>query len=147
MLDGVEIGALEVLDQRQLETLLEAAATAGVDDDRHLGQSGDLGGAESPLAGDQLVAGEPLPNEQGLEDTVNPDRVGELLQRRRIEGAAWLLGVRFDFADRDLQREAAAGAVVAELFDVLPGRDEGLQAPSQTSSFVHLAINSLVSSW
>ena len=115
-------------------------------DDRNLRQAGDLGSSEPPFAGDQLVAGKSLANEQRLQDAVDSDGVGEFLQGRRIESAARLLGVRLDLGDRDLQGEAAPGAVVAQLLDVLPRRNQGLEAPTQTTSFVHLAINSLVSS-
>jgi len=77
LFDGVEVGALQVLDQRQLQPLLEAAAAAGMHDDRNLRQAGDLGSAEPPFAGDQLIARKSLANQQRLQDAVDSDGVGE----------------------------------------------------------------------
>src|SRR4029077_3216214 len=148
LLDGIEVGALQVFHQRQLESLLEPSAAPGVDNDRHLVQSGDLGGAEPALTGDQLVAGQPLANQERLKDAVHPNRVRQLLKRGRLEGAARLLWVRLDVGDRDLERIAPPRtAFGAQLLDVLTGWDQGFEAPPKSSPFVHLAISSFVSSW
>jgi len=62
----------------------------------------------------------PLANQQRLENTVKPDRVGQLGKRFGLEPASWLLRIRPDVGDRDLHREPPAGAVVdAEFLDVL----------------------------
>ena len=119
-----------------------------MDDDRHLAKAGDLRRAQPPLAGNQLVTGEALADQQRLQDAVHPDRVGQLLQGGGIEGTPRLLGVRLDVGDRDLQRVAPPRPTLgAQLLDVLTGRDQGLETPPQPSAFVHLAINSFVSSW
>ena len=75
----VEVRPLEILDQGQLQALFEAAAASWMDDDRDLGQARDLGRPKSAFAGDQLVSGETLPDQQRLQDTVHPDGVGQLL--------------------------------------------------------------------
>ena len=138
---------MQVFDQRQLEPLLETPAAARVDDDRYLVKSGDFGGAEPALTGDQLVAGQAFADQQGLQNAVHPDRIGKLMEGRRIERPTWLLGVRLDVGDRDLQRVAPPRtAFGAQLLDVLTGWDQGLETPPQSSPFVHLAINSFVSS-
>ncbi len=54
LLDGVEIGALHVLDDRELEHLLVGQVAH---DDRHRVQAGPLRRAPAPLTGDDLVAG------------------------------------------------------------------------------------------
>src|SRR5256885_7519659 len=137
----------KIQPRRQSRPHLRRDAVAWMNDGRHLFQSGDLLGPQSPFAGDQFVPGKSLANQQRLQDAVDTDGVGQFLQRGRVEGAARLLRVRLDLRDRDLQGEAAPRAVVAQLLDVLPRRNQGLEAPTQTTSFVHLAINSLVSSW
>ena len=53
LLDGVEIGALHVLDDGELERLLIAQIAH---DHRHLMQAGPLRRAPAPFAGDDLVA-------------------------------------------------------------------------------------------
>ena len=148
LLDGVQVGSLQVLDQGQLEALLEAAAATRMDDDRHLGKPGNLGSPQASFAGDQLETGQAFTNQQRLQDPVHPDGVGQLLQADGIEGAPRLLRVGLDLGDRELQREAPPRpALGAQLFDVLTRRNQGLEAPSQSAAFIHLAINSFVSSW
>ena len=144
----IEVGALEILDQREFEALFEPAATTRMDDDRHLGQPNDLGCPKPTLARDQFVSGETLAHQQRLQDAVHPDRIGQLLKGGRLEATARLFRIGPDVGDRDLHRKAAPGAVVGtQLFDVLPRRYQGLEAPPQSPPFVHLAINSFVSSW
>src|SRR5207248_10422092 len=119
-----------------------------MDDDRDFGQARDLGRAKPAFAGDQLISGQALADQQRLQDAVRPDGIGQLLQRPRLEATAGLLRIGLDVGDRDLHGKASPRAVVrAQLLDVLPRRDEGLEAPTQSPSFVHLAINSFVSSW
>src|SRR5207245_1479931 len=79
-LDRIQVGALQVLHQGQFEPLLEPAATAGVNDDRDLAETGDLRGAQPAFAGDQLEAIQALAHQQRLENAVHPDRVGQLLR-------------------------------------------------------------------
>jgi len=144
----VEVGALQILDQRQFQALFEAAAASRMDDDRDFRQARDLGRAKSAFAGDQLISGQALADQQRLQDAVHPDGVGQLLQRPRLEATAGLFRIGPDVGDRDLHGEASPRAVVrAQLLDVLPRWDQGLEAPTESPSFVHLAINSFVSSW
>ena len=66
-LERVEVLALEVLDERELELL---AVGELADDGRDALEAGGLGGAEAPLAGDELVAVDRLGDEDRLEDAV-----------------------------------------------------------------------------
>ncbi len=54
-IDGVQVFALNVLDERQLEQLLVGAVGNVADDDRHLVQSGALSRAPSALAGNDAI--------------------------------------------------------------------------------------------
>ena len=53
--DRIEILALDVLDQRELEQLLVGAFGDVAHDDRHLVQAGALRGAPAALAGDDAI--------------------------------------------------------------------------------------------
>ena len=117
-----------------------------VDHDRHLLQAGQLGRPQPALAGDQFVALGPLPNQERLQDPVLADRLGQLLQGRRLEGAPGLVWIGPDRSDRDLQGSGRPGAA-ARLIEVIPGRDQRFQPATESTTPVHVAISSLVSSW
>ena len=77
LLDRVEVRALEVLDERQLELL---AIGELADDRRDALQAGQPRGADAALAGDELVAVEGLGDEDRLDDAVLADARGERLE-------------------------------------------------------------------
>ena len=56
-----QVLALKVLDQRQLHDL---GVVDFADDDRHLAQADLHGGVVAALAGDDLVAAQPLPDDR-----------------------------------------------------------------------------------
>ena len=66
-LDRVEVRALEVLDERELELV---AIGELADDGRDALEAGGLGGAQPALAGDELVAVDGLGDEDRLEHAV-----------------------------------------------------------------------------
>ena len=122
LLDRVEVRALEVLDEGQLE-LLPIGELA--DDRRDALEAGEPGRPEPALAGDELVAVEGLGDEDRLEDAVLADarREGLELGRRRIAvvaGGGWARirasGISVDAvrlgALRDQRRETAAQAAL-----------------------------------
>ena len=55
LVDRVQVLALDVLDERELEQLLLGALRHVAHDDRHLQQAGALRGAPAPLAGDDAI--------------------------------------------------------------------------------------------
>ncbi len=77
-LDRIEIGALEVLDESELE--LRAIGQLS-DHGRDPLEPGELRGAKAALSSDQLVAVERLGHEDGLDDPVLADAAGEALER------------------------------------------------------------------
>ena len=86
-LDRVEVLALEVLDERELELL---AVGELADDRRDPVQAGRDRGPEATLAGDELVAVEGLGHEDRLDDAVLGDARRERARAppRRCAGAA-----------------------------------------------------------
>ena len=118
-LERIEILALEVLDECELELL---AIGELPDDRRDPLESGCLGGTEPPLAGDELVAVDGLGHEDRLEDPVLDDALGERRELIGIEPLPWLVRVRADPGDRDVDRRRLARAAL---------RDERGQAASE----------------
>ena len=123
-LDRVEILALEVLDERELELV---AVGELADDRRDAFEAGGLRGPEPALAGDELVAVEGLGHEDRLDDAVLGDarRQRRPGRRRRTAcaagaGSGWIrpMGISIGAglagaALRDERREAAAEALRA----------------------------------
>jgi predicted nucleotidyltransferase len=69
-LDGIEVGALKVLHQRDFQHLLRRSL---FDDDRHRGKPGQLRRAPAPLARDQLVTAGALRDDERLNQPVLAD--------------------------------------------------------------------------
>ena len=100
-LDRVQVAALHVLDQRELE------AVAIVDVGDHGGDRGETGrarGAPASLADEQLVAVADAAHHDGLQHTVLFDRIREARERALVEAPARLLGIGIDAIDGDLAR-------------------------------------------
>jgi hypothetical protein len=75
-LQRIEIGALNVLDDRKLKCF---GVTRVEDDHRHFVQAGTLRGAPASFASDDLVAvGAAHANHDRLDDAALADRIGEL---------------------------------------------------------------------
>src|SRR4029077_14202040 len=76
--NGIEILALDVLDQRHLQ----GQFVGDLPDYRgHFGESGSLRRAPAPLAGDQLKASTHRANHERLNDAAGFDRPRQLFQR------------------------------------------------------------------
>jgi len=65
-----------------------------------LGEARGLGGLQAPLAGDEEDGAALLDADQdGLEDALVPDRLGQLREALLVEVLAGLVGVRLDVSD------------------------------------------------
>ena len=108
LLQGVEVLALEVLDQGGGHGLAVAEIA---DHDRDLVQRHELGGAPAALAADDLVEAAVAAglgaDQDRLQHAVLADGIGELLKGRGLHGAARLEGAGFQHLDR----QGADGAV------------------------------------
>ena len=80
LLDRVEVRALDVLDERDLELV---AVRELADERGDVVEARQAGGPHAALAGDELVAVERLGDEHRLEHAVLADARGELLERLR----------------------------------------------------------------
>ena len=104
LLDRAEVRPLEVLDEGELELV---AIRELADDRRDALEAGQLAGAESPFAGDELVAVEGLGHEDRLEHAVLADARGQALELGVVHALAGLARVGADPVERDV---AGAGA-------------------------------------
>ena len=68
--NSIQIFALNVLDERQLQQLAFVVEGDVANDNRHLQQAGTLGGAPPPLTGDDAVQIADLLHEDRLDDAV-----------------------------------------------------------------------------
>ena len=92
-LDGIEVLALDVLDQRGLEEFL--VADLG-DVDRQLQQAGDLRCPPAALAGDDLEALALAAHDDRLHQARAADRLGQFLQLHVVEASSRLQRVGVD---------------------------------------------------
>ncbi len=99
LVDRVEVGALDVLDERDLELV---AIRELADERRDALEAREPGGAHAALAGDELVAVERLGDEDRLQHAVLADARGELLEAGVVDVAPRLVRVRRDPGERDL---------------------------------------------
>src|SRR6185295_14955132 len=106
LLDRIEVLALDILDQGDLERLLVAELA---DDGGDLVQPRALRRAPAPLAGDDLEAVAVRANDDRLDDAARLDGGGELDQGLLLEDAARLAGMRLDACERN-HLDRAAGA-------------------------------------
>ena len=108
LFDRIEIVALDVFDDGELELLLFGRIPY---DDRDGLESDPLGRLETPLAGNELIALAFATDDERLQDPVFFDRQGKLLELGIIEVEARLVRIGDDFSNRDFQRTALAFAV------------------------------------
>ena len=97
--DRIEIGALQIFDQRELEHF---AIVRRSNNDRHLGQSCVLRCAPAAFTGDQFVTAIDLADDQRLDDSVLPDRFDQLRERIRAEFLPRLQWTWRDAVETDL---------------------------------------------
>ena len=91
LVDRVEIGALDVLDERELELVpIGELAHQGGD----ALEAGEASRADTSLPGDELVAVDGLGHEDGLEDAVLADARAERLEAGVVDAVARLVRVR-----------------------------------------------------
>jgi hypothetical protein len=95
-LDGVEILALYVLDQRDFEQVLIGDV---LDYGRDVGQAGEFCGAPAAFPSDELIAVAEGPDDEGLDDAIGQDGIGEFLEAIGAKDGARLEGVGIDEGD------------------------------------------------
>src|SRR5690606_26736532 len=100
LLNRVEVGSLDVLDEGDLQRLHSRDLA---NDDRHLGQAGGDGRPPAALAGDDLVGllADRTGDDQRLDDAVLADGGGQFFEPRGVPLGARLEGVGLQVADRD----------------------------------------------
>jgi len=98
LFNRVEVPALEVLDQRELEG---ACLVGGVHHDRDSFETGLPSGAPPTLSCNNLVTLPQRAHDDRLEQTYLADRVGELGDAVVVDVRPRLLGVRRDEVDRE----------------------------------------------
>ena len=97
--DRVEIGALKILDQGELQHLLVAIDLSH--HDRHFGQAGALRSAPATLAGDDHEALAVRRHDERLHYALGADRLRKLRQAGIVEVGSRLIAVRLEVAHRD----------------------------------------------
>ena len=102
LLDGIEVFALEVLDESHLH-----CHTFGyvADDDGYAVQLCALCGAPTAFAGDELVAASAAAHDERLDDAAGADRLGKLLESLFAEARAGLVRARLDQVNVDVKEE------------------------------------------
>jgi hypothetical protein len=106
LLDGIEILALEVLDDRDLHCLLVRDLA---DDGRDRGLACLLGSAPSALTGDELVASGDLAYGDWLHDAGNLDGLSEFVESGFVEVSPSLVGIAVNEFDGDLAHAVTRG--------------------------------------
>jgi hypothetical protein len=106
---GVQVGALDVLDEGDFQHGLGGGL---FDDDGQFGEAGALAGAPAALAGNEgVLAAAGVVDNEGLDEAVFADGVGQFLQRFFVHMAARLVGVGADGVDGDDAQPGRAGRV------------------------------------
>lgn len=132
-LDRVEVGALDVLDEGELE---RARGRDVFDDDRDVVHPGLLRGAPASLAGDELeLVARDLADDERLEQPVLRQRRGELLDRGAVEVLPGLALLRDDPLDG-----AQEQAGVLARARVLAGRADREQRVEPTPEGARLVL-------
>src|ERR1051325_9555248 len=145
LLERIEIGALHVLDDRELERF---GVGRLVHDDRHLVQTGALRRAPAPLAGDDLESvGRAAhgAHDDRLDDAALADRAGELAELGVGEMTARIARIGLDELDR--HAALATAHVLLRLRRLLVGADvadqrrETATEPRPVSLFRHRHVS------
>ena len=110
-LDRVEVLALQVLDERDLE-LVDGIELA--DDRRDALEAGHARGAPAALAGDELVALDGLRDEDRLQDAMLADARGQALELGLVEAHPRLVRVGPDAIERQLDRAGLPGGPLGD---------------------------------
>ena len=143
---GVQVGPLDVLDQREFKPLLRCG-----DPDRHgnAQQADHPAGLPPSFPGDQLVAGQPptciwhRAHQEWLQDAVHPDRVRKVGHCNFVEDLARLARVRLDAVDIHLKRRTVRHLVIVRFRCANCGgglrgrRDQCVETPPEAPSWRH----------
>ena len=103
LLDGIQILALNVFDERELERLLVAYFSQ---DNRHAQKLRALRSAPSALSRDELVSRADLSHNERLDDSARANGLRQFLECRFRKSRSRLIRARIDQVDVDLQRPA-----------------------------------------
>ena len=106
LLDGIEILALEVLDDGDLHGLLVGDLA---DDGGDGGFAGALGGEPAALSGDELEASADGADGDGLDDAGDLDGFGEFVEGGFVEVGSGLVGIAVDELDGEVADGIACG--------------------------------------
>ena len=131
LFNGIEILALEILDEGELEDL---AVGGFPDDDRSFPELEFGGGTPAAFAGDELVLGAHFADDEGLDDAALADALDEFLQVLDAE-----IGPRLERAGNDLVERKGLDAFAKFLdgrWSGHPGVDQCTQ-PSAECWFCH----------
>ena len=132
LFDRVEVPALDIFEQRDLERV---GIVQFPDDDGDFVQPRALRRAPATLTGDDLVIATVRPDQDRLEYPARRDRLGQFVERRVVEHAARLAGLRRQRADR--QHANARRRIVAASGRYWLGRDvaeERVQPAAETGA-------------
>ena len=91
--DRIQILALDILDERELEHLWFSNV---LDDDGHLGEPGELRSTPAALPGDDLIGIAAASNNQRLNDPVGANGCCQLLESVRLEDCPGLHRIWLD---------------------------------------------------
>jgi hypothetical protein len=105
-LDGVEILALYVLNQRDFEQVLIGDM---LDYGWDVREAGELPGTPAAFAGNELIAITEGPNHERLDDAIGQDGVGEFLEAIGAKHGARLKGVGIDEGDGEIRHAFETG--------------------------------------
>ena len=146
LLDGIEVLALEVLDDGDLHGLLVGDLA---DDGGDGGFAGALGGEPAALSGDELEAFADGADGDGLDDAGDLDGFGELVEGGFVEVGAGLVGIAVDELDGNVADGVACGqlgsgvsaglgwrGVAGRALEAAGGGEKGFEAASEGFSFV-----------
>ncbi len=107
LLHGIQVGALEIFNDRYLHRLLVGDLAEDGGDGFFAGQ---LRGAPAAFAGNELIAAAGQRADQdGLHDAVGDDGGGQLGQLILVDAGAGLEGIGFDLVEGNLARLARFG--------------------------------------
>jgi hypothetical protein len=128
LLDRREVGALDILDDGDLEAL---GVGKLAHQRRHDAQAGGLRGPPAALAGDDLELARVHrgPHQDRLQDPLGAHRGRQLLELGLIKAAAGLVRIRADRLDGDLGDAGVAAGLDGRLDLVQQGRQPPPQSP------------------
>jgi len=89
----IEIFALDIFNQRDFQ---QALIREILNDDRNFRETGETGCSPATLASDQLMTIAGSAYDQGLDNPIRPDGLGEFIQSIASKDGSWLNGIGID---------------------------------------------------